>query len=114
LRSYCIANPLFLVSPIEEPAAAPSKGLKAVPLGVPERGRRVRGGWGASLYRNSDLRSVVEEYRVASNDPRTLSRLKPEIAHLRKAVAALAEKVRKHETELPGLAATQSSRRKAN
>jgi hypothetical protein len=67
-----------------------------------------------SLYRDSDLRSVVEEYRLASNDPRTLSGLKSEIAHLRTAVEVLAEKVRRHEAQLRGLSANHSSRRRAN
>jgi len=67
-----------------------------------------------SLYRDSGLRAVIEEHRATDNDPRTLSELKSEIAHLRTAVEALAKMVRSHETQLRRLPPTQSARRRAN
>jgi hypothetical protein len=53
-----------------------------------------------TLYRNPQLRAVVEEHRHHSHDPRTLSGLTAEIAHLRTAVQALADRVRHHEERL--------------
>lgn len=67
-----------------------------------------------SLYRNPALRAVVEEHRAASNDPRTLSGLSGEIAHLHTAVEALAERVRRHEERLRRIEARSSATRKAN
>ncbi len=63
-----------------------------------------------TLYRNQNLRAVVEEHRSRSHDPRTLSGLTTEVAHLRIAVEALADSVRRHEEQLRRL----SVRRKAN
>ncbi len=65
-----------------------------------------------TLYRNPQLRAVVEEHRHHSHDPRTLSGLTAEIAHLRTAVEALADRVRHHEERLRRL--EPSRRRKAN
>lgn len=53
-----------------------------------------------SLYRDATLRSVIEEHRLQSHDPRNISGLLAEIAHLRDAVEALAERVRRHEEQL--------------
>src|SRR5665213_873592 len=53
-----------------------------------------------TLYRDQTLRMVVEEHRSHSHDPRTLSGLSSEIGHLRTAVEALAERVRRHEEQL--------------
>ena len=43
-----------------------------------------------TLYRDQNLRAVVEEHRSRSHDPRTLSGLTTEVAHLRIAVEAVA------------------------
>src|ERR1700683_825399 len=53
-----------------------------------------------TLYRDPTLRTVVEEHRARSHDPRTMSGLTSEIGHLRTAVEALAERVRHHEEQL--------------
>ena len=53
-----------------------------------------------SLYRDENLRAVVEDHRHRSHDPRSLSGVAAEIAHLRTAVEALAERVRRHEEQL--------------
>jgi hypothetical protein len=53
-----------------------------------------------TLYRDPTLRMVVEEQRTHSHDPRTMSGLSSEIGHLRIAVEALAERVRRHEEQL--------------
>jgi AcrR family transcriptional regulator len=63
-----------------------------------------------TLYRDENLRAVVEEHRSHSHDPRTLSGLTTEVAHLRTAVEALADRVRQHDEQLRRLTA----RRKAN
>jgi hypothetical protein len=65
-----------------------------------------------SLYRDPTLRSVVEEHRTRSHDPRTMSGLTSEVGHLRTAVEALAERVRHHEEQLRRL--ERPSRRKAS
>jgi len=53
-----------------------------------------------SLYRDPSLRAVVDEYRAAHVDPRTLSGLTREVDHLRTAVELLADRVRHHEEQL--------------
>ena len=52
----------------------------------------------ATLYRNPELRAVIEEHR--HREAHTLTGLATEINHLRTAVEALASKVRRHEEEL--------------
>ncbi len=54
----------------------------------------------ATLYRNSDLRRIIEEHRARGKEAHTLSGLTNEIAHLRIALDALATTVRRHEEEL--------------
>ena len=66
-----------------------------------------------TLYRNHQLRAVIEEHRHHSHDPRTLTSLTAEIAHLRTAVEALADRVRHQEERLRRLE-TPTTRRKAN
>lgn len=66
-----------------------------------------------TLYRNHQLRAVIEEHRHHSHDPRTLTGLTAEIAHLRTAVEALADRVRHQEERLRRLQ-TPTPRRKAN
>jgi Family of unknown function (DUF6262) len=67
-----------------------------------------------TLYRDVTLRTVVEEHRTRSHDPRTMSGLASEIGHLRTAVEALAERVRRHEEQLRHLDPTRHQTRKAN
>jgi ubiquinone biosynthesis protein UbiJ len=62
-----------------------------------------------SLYRNDTLRAVIEEHRGRSHDPRSLSGVLAEIAHLRDAVEALAERVRRHEEQLRRLNRTHKA-----
>jgi hypothetical protein len=54
----------------------------------------------ATLYRNPELRAVVEEHRARGREAHTLSGLAAEIAHLRVAIETLAVTVRRHEEEL--------------
>ena len=65
-----------------------------------------------TLYRNPQLRAVVEEHRNHTHDRRTLTGLGAEIAHLRTALEAVADRVRQHEERLRRLEAPR--RRKAN
>lgn len=54
----------------------------------------------ATLYRNPDLRALVEEHRQQHREARTLSGLSAEIAHLRTALEAVAANVRRHDEQL--------------
>jgi nicotinamidase-related amidase len=54
----------------------------------------------ATLYRNPDLRTIIEEHRTRAREAHTLSGLTTEIAHLRTALDAIATAVRHHEEEL--------------
>jgi AcrR family transcriptional regulator len=54
----------------------------------------------ATLYRNPELRAIVEEHRTRGREAHTLSGLATEIAHLRTALTAVAGNVRRHEAEL--------------
>lgn len=54
----------------------------------------------ATLYRNPDLRALVEEHRARGREAHTLTGLTTEIAHLRIALDALATNVRRHEEQL--------------
>ncbi|HEY5842691.1 MAG TPA: DUF6262 family protein [Mycobacterium sp.] len=62
----------------------------------------------ATLYRNSDLRRIIEEHRTRGKEAHTLSGLTTEIAHLRIALDAIATTVRRHEEELRRLRKTQN------
>ena len=53
-----------------------------------------------TLYRNPELRAVIEEHRHRSHDPRTLTNVTAEIDHLRTALNALADRVRHQEERL--------------
>jgi hypothetical protein len=66
-----------------------------------------------TLYRNPQLRAIIEEHRHHSHDPRTLTGITAEIGHLRTAVEALADRVRHQEERLRRLE-TPTPRRKAN
>ncbi len=54
----------------------------------------------ATLYRDPQLRALVDEHRTRQANARTLSGLATEIAHLRTALEALAGNVRRHEERL--------------
>jgi len=66
-----------------------------------------------TLYRNPQLRAIVDEHRSHTHDRRTLTGLSAEISHLRTALEAVAERVRQHEERLRRLEARQPHR-KAN
>lgn len=63
----------------------------------------------ATLYRNHELRAVVEEHRARGREAHTLTGLTNEIAHLRTAVESLASTVRRHETDLRRLRQDKSA-----
>ena len=54
----------------------------------------------ATLYRNQQLRAVIDEHRQRQHEARTLSGLTAEITHLRTAVEEIAVTVRRHEEQL--------------
>ena len=64
---------------------------------IAERARISR----TTLYRDPQLRAVIEEHKHRSHDPRTLTSITTEIGHLRTAVGALADRVRHQEERLP-------------
>lgn len=64
-----------------------------------------------TLYRNPQLRTVIEDHRAHSHDRRTLTGLAAEIAHLRTALEAVADRVRRHEERLRRLEANQPRRK---
>lgn len=65
-----------------------------------------------TLYRDPQLRAIIEEHRHRSHDPRTLAGLTTEIGHLCTALAALADRVRHQEERLRQL--ETPAHRKAN
>lgn len=67
-----------------------------------------------TLYRNPQLRAIVDEHRHHTHDRRTLTGLNAEINHLRTALEAIADRVRHHEERLRQLERRASTRRKAN
>ncbi|MCC5951542.1 MAG: hypothetical protein JJU45_05550 [Acidimicrobiia bacterium] len=64
-----------------------------------------------TLYRNQQLRAIVDEYRSHIHDRRTLSGLSAEISHLRTALEAIADRVRHQEERLRLLESRQPHRR---
>jgi hypothetical protein len=54
----------------------------------------------ATLYRNPQIRAVIDEHRARQAEARTLSGLAAEITHLRTALEAVAHNVRRHEERL--------------
>lgn len=54
----------------------------------------------ATLYRDPQLRAIIDEHRTRQTDARTLTGLATEVAHLRTAVEALADSVKHHEEQL--------------
>jgi hypothetical protein len=75
---------------------------------IAERARISR----TTLYRDQQLRAVIEEHKHRSHDPRTLASLTTEIGHLRTAIGALADRVRHQEERLRRL--ETNTRSKAN
>ena len=67
-----------------------------------------------TLYRNPQLRAIVDEHRHHTHDRRTLTGLSAEISHLRTALEAIADRVREHEERLRQLERRTPTRRKAN
>jgi hypothetical protein len=67
-----------------------------------------------TLYRDQTLRTVVEEHRMRSHDPRTMTGLISEVGHLRTAVEALADRVRHHEEQLRHLDGSRRPIRKSS
>ena len=65
----------------------------------------------ATLYRNSELRALVEEHRTRGREAHTLSGLASEIGHLRTAVETLAATVRRYDDELRRLHQSKPPRR---
>lgn len=61
----------------------------------------------ATLYRNPDLRTIIEEHRARGREAHTISGLTTEITHLRIALEAIAATVRSHEEELRRLRKAQ-------
>lgn len=53
-----------------------------------------------TLYRDPELRAVIDEHRTHQADARSLTGLAHEIAHLRMALEAVADNVRRHEEQL--------------
>jgi hypothetical protein len=54
----------------------------------------------ATLYRNPTLRAIITEHRTHAAQAGTLGGLGSEIAHLRTALEAIADKVRRQEERL--------------
>ncbi|MGH9130152.1 MAG: DUF6262 family protein [Acidimicrobiales bacterium] len=70
-----------------------------------------------TLYKNPNLRAVVEEHRARNVEARTLSGISGEVAHLRTALEAISERVRHQEERLRHLEARRAvgqPARKAN
>lgn len=63
-----------------------------------------------TLYRDVQLRAVVEEHIHRGHDPRTLSGLTSEVGHLRIAMEELAARVRTHEEQIRQLSRTDKRR----
>lgn len=67
-----------------------------------------------TLYRNPQLRAVIDDHRSHSHDRNTLTGLAAEIAHLRTGIEALADRVRDQEERLRHLERRSTTRRRAN
>jgi hypothetical protein len=59
----------------------------------------------STLYRDSTIRAVIEQHRHRTADSGTIAGVTDEIATLRTALHALADKVRRHEEQLRRLTA---------
>jgi uncharacterized protein DUF6262 len=58
-----------------------------------------------TLYRNPDLRAVIDQHRHRAAASGTLTGLTDELATLRTVIEAIADRVRKHEEQLRRLTA---------
>lgn len=67
-----------------------------------------------TLYRNPQLRTVVDDHRSHSHDRHTLTGQAAEIAHLRTGLEALADRVRNQEERIRHLEGRSTTRRHAN
>lgn len=54
----------------------------------------------ATLYRNPELRALVEEHRARTREANTLSGLTQEVAQLRTTLEAVAAQVRRHDEQI--------------
>ena len=54
----------------------------------------------ATLYRNTEIRAIIDEHRTRQTDARTLIGLATEVAHLRTIVESLADTVAQHDEQL--------------
>lgn len=57
----------------------------------------------ATLYRNPELRAIIDEHRAHERQASTLTGLSIQIEHLRTTLDAIAETVQRHEDELKRL-----------
>jgi len=62
----------------------------------------------STLYRNPTIRAVIEQHRHRTADSGTIAGLTDEIATLRTALDAIADKVRRHDEQLRQLKARNS------
>jgi hypothetical protein len=69
------------------------------PVTIAEVAARARIGR-STLYRHPELRAVIEDHRQHERDALTLTGLTVQIDQLRRALEALAAKVRRHEEQL--------------
>ncbi len=67
-----------------------------------------------TLYRNPQLRAVIDEHRHHTHNRHTLTGLAAEIAHLRTGLEALADRIRNQEERLRHLEGRSTTHRKAN
>jgi len=67
-----------------------------------------------TLYRNPQLRAIIDDHRSHSHDRHTLTGLAAEIAHLRTGLEALADRIRDQEERLRHLEGRTTTRRRAN
>ncbi len=58
----------------------------------------------ATLYRNPELRALVEEHRARDREANTLSGLTQEVAQLRTSLEAVAARVRRHDEQIRSFA----------
>jgi hypothetical protein len=89
-----------LVTQVEQACAQLAQ--QRVPVTFAEVAARTRTSK-ATLYRRTELRSIIEEHRARGREARTLSGLAAEIDLLRQGLEALAARVRHHEELLRDL-----------
>jgi hypothetical protein len=68
----------------------------------------------ATLYRNRDLRALVDEHRTRAREAHTLSGLATEVAQLRTGLEAVATTVRRHDQAIRRLQRATSKRHHDN